>query len=169
MKAKNSPLKVKSQIVIVIFLFLFSGLISCNDDGSSDMESSQKIAYSGTFVKSSESVSTSATGSVKATFDPATLKLSYTITWSGLGSDATSMHFHNEAPVIIEITGFSNTTSGTVSGSATLSSQQATDLASGKIYAQIHTPDYPSGEVLATLTKDSSTPNNPGNGGGSGY
>lgn len=169
MKATSSPLKVKSQIVVFIFLFLFSGLLSCNNDDSSDMESSQKIAYSGTFVKSSESVTTSATGTVKATFDPATLKLSYTITWSGLGSNVAAMHFHNEAPVMLEITGFSNTTSGTVSGTATLSSQQATALASGKIYVQIHTPNYPAGEVLATLTKDSSTPSNPGNGGGSGY
>ncbi|MGQ7869785.1 CHRD domain-containing protein [Sunxiuqinia sp. sy24] len=169
MKTKDIHLKSKSPIVVLIVLFLFSGLFACSDDNNdnTDMESTQKISYAGTFVKSSDNVTTSATGTAKGTFDPITQKLTYTISWSGLGSNAVNMHFHNDGPVIVEITGFANATAGTVSGTATLTNQQVNDLAAGKIYAQIHTQDYPAGEVLATLTKDNSGSNN--SGGGSGY
>lgn len=153
--------------VLVIFLFL-AGFPACNDDD--DPEMAPKVNYSGSFEKSTDAVTTSATGTTTATYDPNTLELSYTITWTGLGSNAANMHFHDDGPVIVPITGFPTATSGTVSGKATLTAQQAMDLAAGKIYAQIHTATYPGGEVIARLNKSTSGSNPPpGNGGGGGY
>ena len=121
------------------------------------------VSYSGSFVKSGDAVVTSATGTVTATFDPTTLVLSYTLTWNDLTSNAANMHFHDAGPVIYPITGFAAATTGTISGSVTLTAVQATDLASGKIYAQIHTVNIPAGEVKATLSITSSN-YTPGNG-----
>lgn len=146
-------------------LVLLVGFASCKKNDSTVMNG--KDSYSGSFVKSTSTVVTSATGSVTATFDPTTLVLSYNVTWSGLGSNAGAMHFHDAGPVIYPITGFAAATSGTVSGSVTLTAAQATDLAAGKIYVQIHSVNIPSGEILATLSKNSTsyTPS----GGGYGY
>jgi CHRD domain. len=93
--------------------------------------------------------------------------LSYSITWNGLTSNAANMHFHDAGPVIYPIVGFAEATSGTFSGSVTLTSAQASDLSSGKIYVQIHTVNIPSGEILATLSQSSSSYSP--SGGGYGY
>jgi len=118
---------------------------------------SSTVSYSGSFVKSGDAVVTSATGTATATFNMTTLVLSYTISWSGLTSNAASMHFHDAGPVIYPINGFAAATTGTLSGSVNLTATQATDLATGKIYIQIHTVNIPAGEILATLSQSSST------------
>ncbi|MGQ8337760.1 CHRD domain-containing protein [Sunxiuqinia sp. A32] len=168
MKTITNTLTSKRLFSYLMGILFVGFLISCSEDESDDMETASKITYSGEFVKSAETVTTSAMGTVNATFDPTTLVLSYAVTWSGLGSEVANMHFHNAGPVLSGITGFSTAVSGTVSGNTTLTSEEANDLASGNIYVQIHTANYPGGEILATLTKKSS-PNSSNDGGGYGY
>ncbi|MGD9555581.1 MAG: CHRD domain-containing protein [Mangrovibacterium sp.] len=153
---------------ILVFTLMLSvgGFLSCDDD--EEEEAPAKVNYSGSFEKSSDAVNTSATGTTRAIFDPASSELSFTVTWTGLGSAAANMHFHNDGPVMAPITGFPQTVSGTVSGKVTLTAQQAADLVAGKIYTQIHTATYPAGEVIARLSKSSSGMNPPPSG-GNGY
>ena len=164
MKTKIHFLNRKLQVAVFMVLLAFVGFSSCKDDDD-DEKLPAKVNYSGTFVKSSDEVVTSATGTATATFDPNTLELSYSFTWTGLGSDAVNMHFHNNGPVMAGIEGFPTGTGGTVSGKVTLNAQQASDLTVGKIYAQIHTQDYPGGEVIARLNKSSSPNPSPNPGG----
>ena len=137
-------------------LILFVGFSSCKKNDTTDMNGTNgTVSYSGSFVKSTDTVVTSATGTTTSTFNPTTMVLTYTITWSDLTSNAVSMHFHDAGLVIIPITGFAAATNGTFSGSATLTSDQATDLAAGKIYSQIHSTNFPGGEIKATLSQSS--------------
>lgn len=159
----------KSQLVLICALLFVVTFTSCKKDSNSDMESGSKVSYTGSFLKSSNDITTSATGSVSATYDPATYQLSYTINWSGLSSEVSAMHFHDNGPVIVSIEGFSPNKSGLVTGTATLTTDQESDLGTGKIYVQIHTINYPAGEIKATLTKESSSSSNNNNGGGYGY
>ncbi|HLN74952.1 MAG TPA: CHRD domain-containing protein [Prolixibacteraceae bacterium] len=153
------------SVLITVFVFLF-GFSACNknDQTVTDMT----VKYSGSFVKSGDAVVTSATGNATASFNTNTMVLTYSFNWSGLSSNAAAMHFHDAGPVIIPITGFTQTTSGTFSGTATLTADQATDLAAGKIYIQIHSVNIPGGEIKATLAKVNSTSTS-GGGGGYGY
>lgn len=164
MKTINKLFATNQQKFRLTVLILLIGLSSCKKD---DNTMNGTISYSGTFTKSSDAVVTSASGTVTATYDPTTMVLSYHLTWSGLGSNALNMHFHDNGPVIAEITGFANSTSGTVSGTVTLPTSQSADLGAGKIYAQIHTVNIPAGEIKATLSKSSSSNNSTG--GGYGY
>lgn len=157
-------ISVNAQSVAITVFVLLISLASCSDDDETVTDS--KIKYSGTFVKSGDTIQTSATGTATATYDPTTMVLSYKLTWSGLTSNAAAMHFHDAGPVIIPITGFDQATSGSYSGSDTLTAAYAADLAAGKIYAQIHTVNIPGGEIKATLTKVGTTSNTGGNGGG---
>lgn len=157
-------IRINQQTLGITLLVLLIGLSSCKKD---DNTMNGAISYSGTFAKSSDAVVTSASGTATATYDPSTMVLSYHLTWSGLGSNAVNMHFHDNGPVIAEITGFANSTSGTVSGTVTLSASQSADLGAGKIYAQIHTVNIPAGEIKATLSKSSSSYDS--SGGGYGY
>ena len=170
MKTTIHLFKGKPLFVVFIVLLVLAGFSSCDKDDDDDMDNNP-VPYSGSFVKSKDEVVTSATGTTTATFNPVTRELSYTLTWNGLGTNPVNMHFHDAGPVIAPIEGFPETMSGTISGKVTLTIEQASDLAAGKIYSQIHTEDYPGGEVIATLTKSGSNNNNnnPPGGGGDGY
>src|SRR6187399_42208 len=97
-----------------------------------------------------------ATGTADIDFDPASKKLSWKVTYSGLSGPATAAHFHGPAEagknagVAIAIP---NATSSPVEGSATLTDAQAADLVAGKYYVNIHTAANPGGEIRGQVTK----------------
>ena len=157
---------INAHSAVITVLVLLIGFSSCKKDNTTVMNGT--VSYTGSFVKSTATTATIATGTATGTFNPTTLVLTYTVTWSGLSSNAAAMHFHDAGPVIIPITGFSTAISGTFSGTATFTSAQATDLAAGKIYIQIHSVNNPAGEILANLSIVAS-PVTTGGGGGGGY
>ncbi|HAH23852.1 MAG TPA: hypothetical protein DCL77_08855 [Prolixibacteraceae bacterium] len=167
MKTIIKFITINAQTVGITVLVLIIGFSSCKKDDNTVVNGS--VSYSGSFVKSTDAIVTSATGTATGTFNATTMVLTYTVTWSGLTSNAAAMHFHDAGPVIIPITGFPTATSGTYSGTATFTSTQATDLAAGKVYIQIHTANNPGGEIIATLTKASSPTTTGGGGGGYNY
>ncbi len=161
---KNAIKFVKGNAFPFIMLLMSVGIMSCSKSKDNNpTPSPTMVNYAGNFVKSSDNVVTTATGTVTATYNPDTRELAYKITWSGLGSNPNGMHFHDAGPIIIPIESFPVAVSGTYSGKATLTAAQASDLAAGKIYAQIHTATYPAGEILATLTSSGSSGGNGGN------
>jgi hypothetical protein len=102
-------------------------------------------------------VTTSGTGS--ATLRLVGNQLTYTVTWSGLGSTATAGHIHapagveGTAGVIVPFSGVTGT-SGTISGSATLTDTQAAQIRGGEAYVNIHTGPNPGGEIRGQIVAD---------------
>jgi hypothetical protein len=96
-----------------------------------------------------------ATGTADIDYDPASKKLSWKLTYSGLSGPATAAHFHGPAAaganagVKVPI---SNTASGS-EGSATLNDEQAADLTAGKYYVNVHTAANPGGEIRGQVMK----------------
>ena len=95
------------------------------------------------------------TGSVTATFDSASKKLSWKGTVSGLSGPATAAHFHageagKNGGVAVPITGADK---GSFEGSATLTDAQAEELMAGKWYVNVHTAANKGGEVRGQVTK----------------
>ena len=101
-------------------------------------------------------VTTAGKGTADVDFDPATKKLSWKLTHSGLSGPATAAHFHGpgepgkNAGVAVPIP---NAASSPVEGSATLTDAQAADLAAGKYYINVHTAANPGGEIRGQVTK----------------
>jgi CHRD domain len=99
---------------------------------------------------------TTGTGTADIDYDAATKKLSWKLTYSGLTGPATAAHFHGpaeagkDAGVEVAIPG---ATSSPAEGSATLTDAQASDLASGKLYVNVHTAANPKGEIRGQVTK----------------
>ena len=104
-----------------------------------------------------------ATGSGTFTFDPLTSTTTWSVTWSGLTVAATAAHIHSpaspstNAPVRVPITGIAGLTSGSSSGSTTsligiTPAQFAIDLLAGMAYMNIHTSNFPGGEIRGQLS-----------------
>jgi CHRD domain-containing protein len=97
-----------------------------------------------------------ATGTADIDYDPASKKLSWKVTYSGLSGPATAAHFHGPAEagknagVAVAIP---NATSSPAEGSATLTDAQAADLMAGKYYVNIHTAANPGGEIRGQVMK----------------
>jgi hypothetical protein len=99
---------------------------------------------------------TSGAGSVDATYDTASHKLDYTLTWSGLTGPATMAHFHGPAPagknagVSVPL---GTSPVSPLKGSATLTEAQGKQLEAGLWYANVHTAAHPKGEIRGQVTQ----------------
>jgi CHRD domain len=95
-------------------------------------------------------------GDADIDYDPATKKLSWKVTYSGLSGPATAAHFHGPAEpgknagVAVAIP---NAGTSPAEGSATLTDAQAADLMAGRYYVNIHTATNPGGEIRGQVTK----------------
>ncbi|MDI1346230.1 MAG: CHRD domain-containing protein [Pseudolabrys sp.] len=97
------------------------------------------------------------TGSVTATFDTDSKKLTWKGTYSGLSGPATAAHFHTgeagkNGGVAVPIFAGAAAKSP-FEGSATLTDAQVADLLAGKLYTNIHTEANKGGEIRGQLTK----------------
>ena len=99
---------------------------------------------------------TKGTGSVDATYDTASKKLTWTINYSGLSGPATAAHFHSpaeagkNAPPTVPLSGKLDSP---IKGDATLTDAQATDLKDGKMYFNVHTAANKGGEIRGQIAK----------------
>ena len=95
------------------------------------------------------------TGQATLDYDTATKKLTWNITYSGLTGPATAGHVHGPAAaganagVVIP---FAKADSP-ITGSATLTDAQATELLAGRLYINIHTAAHPGGEIRGQIGK----------------
>jgi CHRD domain len=100
-------------------------------------------------------VDSKGTGSMTATFDTASKKLSWKGSVTGLSGPATAAHFHSaeagkNGGVVVPIAGADK---GSFEGSATLTDAQAEELMAGKWYVNVHTAANKGGEVRGQVTK----------------
>lgn len=93
-----------------------------------------------------------ATGNATVQLDDSNNRLSWDIQWSGLTSPATVMHFHGPASptqnagVQVDFGDISGTISPSI-GAAIITPTQATDLLNDLWYINIHTQQFPGGEI----------------------
>jgi hypothetical protein len=97
-------------------------------------------------------------GHGEATYDDKSMELTWNISWSGLSGDPTAAHFHGPAKpgasagVAIGMKAPDGLTSPLV-GAATLTEDQAKQLLAGEWYWNIHTKEFPAGELRGQVVK----------------
>ena len=95
-------------------------------------------------------------GMLTATYDTASKKLTYTVTYKDLSGPATAAHFHGPADakanagVVVPV---KEITPSQLKGEATLTDAQAADLEGGKWYFNIHTAANKGGEIRGQVMK----------------
>jgi len=115
-----------------------------------------KVALTG--AQQSPAVETPGTGTANLTYDPATRVVSWTISYSGLSGPVTMAHFHGPAEmgknagVQVWLTTKGSAADSPITGTATLTPDQATQFAAGQWYINLHTQAHPGGEIRAQVT-----------------
>jgi hypothetical protein len=136
---------VKTRTAIA-FLILLLGVVSeapaTTHNLSAIINQAQEVPPSGS----------GGTGSATVTYDDVSHALTWNISWSGLSGPATLMHFHGPAPVganagvQVNIGLISGLTSPSI-GNTIITAAQGTDLLNGLWYINIHTGQFPGGEI----------------------
>lgn len=93
-------------------------------------------------------------GVFRGTLNPSNGEMSYTLTYNDLTGPATAAHLHGpaapgqNAPVVVPFVIAPSPITGTVS----LTGQGVTDLLAGRWYANVHTSQFPNGEIRGQVT-----------------
>jgi hypothetical protein len=96
------------------------------------------------------------TGTGTATFRLVGNQLFWSLSWENLSSAATAAHIHGpadvtqNASVLVALPGVSGT-SGSASGTATLTLDQLLPIIDGLTYVNVHTPNHQSGEIRGQI------------------
>ncbi|WP_201748008.1 CHRD domain-containing protein [Chitinophaga vietnamensis] len=139
---------------------LFSACSKSNDyGGGSPSPSTYNLSASLNGAQEVPPTTSSATGTFSGSYDPASYKITFTLSWNGLTGPPTAMHIHgpaaagSNAGVEVPITGFAAAASGSVTVTATVLTQaQGTDLIANKYYVNIHTAANPGGEIRGQIS-----------------
>ena len=95
-------------------------------------------------------------GMLSATYDTATKKLTYTVTYKDLSGPAAAAHFHGPADaktnagIVVPVNG---AMASPLKGEVTLTDAQAADLVAGKWYFNVHTAANKGGEIRGQVMK----------------
>jgi hypothetical protein len=117
----------------------------------------QVLYYHATLNGEQAGTPSTGTGFADATFDVPTSVLTFSTTWTGLGSATTNGHIHRGAigvsgPVTVPFPGLPlGATFGTYANTFVLTASQVTDLLTGLDYVNIHTTQFPAGEIRGQL------------------
>lgn len=102
-----------------------------------------------------------ATGTLVGTYDDNSNTIVFTVSWQNFVAGTTAAHFHGpagvgvNAPVQIGFTGFPvAVTSGSYGNIFVLTAAQETQLLNGQWYVNIHSSQFPGGEIRSQLNPD---------------
>ena len=169
---------MKQQIAKLMVAIAFAGAVvagtitSCDDSndnnavgtgtggstGSGGAGGGTMMTFTMTLTGSQEVPATTSTGTGNVTvmLNRTTGDITVSGTFTGLTSAATAAHIHGPAavgataPVIIPLT-VPAMDAGNVSGTASMSSTQMNDMLNQMTYVNIHTTQFPDGEIRAQI------------------
>jgi hypothetical protein len=156
---KSAAMFIKRKMTTLMVCSLLGlGFLSCDHDDDEVPKTTYTLSAAANGANEVPAVSTAATGSLTGNYNSTNNTISYTVNWTGLSANASNMHFHGpalagaSAPPAVNITGFSTTTSGSLTGTATLTDAQEEDLLAGKWYWNVHTSTNQNGEIRGQVT-----------------
>lgn len=130
------------------------GLAGCSNMGSAAKTDTYDANLSG--AQEVPANPSAGRGTAEVQVNPATNTVSWKVTYSGLSGPATAGHIHGPAAaganagVMIP---FANVGTATFQGQGPITPAQAAELAAGRTYVNLHTAQFPGGEIRGQLRR----------------
>ena len=150
---KRTPMQVLFGAALVVSTLF----VSCDKDDDDVDDDTYTLSGNSTGSQMNPSTTSTASGSFAGTYNARTNVLNYNIGWTGLTTSAGLVQVYGGAaagangtllfPVAITTPG----TTGTASGSITLTDAQETNLLAGTTYYTISSTTYPGGEIRGQI------------------
>jgi len=134
-----------TMLAFAALLAFVPAALAATENYSADLKASSQVPVN----------DSKGSGALTATYDTASKKLTYTVTYKDLTGPATMAHFHGpadaktNAPVVVPAKDAANP----IKGEATLTDAQAADLQAGKWYFNVHTEKNKGGEIRGQVMK----------------
>src|SRR5262245_23868637 len=171
---------MRNRVAVLGMAAAVTILVACGSDKSSTQPNLlPTVTYKATLTGAAERpapVTTSGTGSFTGVYDPNTGLMTYTVTYSGLGSASTASHIHccgtaeQAVGVLVNFATFGNVvftpgpTSQTYNGVILLTPAFSASAAingdslrkamdAGLTYVSVHSSQFPGGEVRGQIVK----------------
>jgi hypothetical protein len=144
-----------------LFLMLIAGLSAFIF--STTASAQQKFTVSLNGVQENPPVNSPGRGSCVLTLDTAETQITLSCTYSDLGSNASAAHIHTDGPVgvngpvLFNLTGASGTGGTLTLAPTAVTPAQVADLRAKRWYVNIHTTNFPGGEIRGQI-KIATTP-----------
>ena len=132
-------------------IMLAAGLLTAGMWASAHAAETYKATLNG--ASEVPPVQTSATGSATVTVDPASKKVTWLVTYTGLTPAAAHIHCGAAAGANAGVAVPLNAGPSPMKGSGTMTEAQLAELQAGKCYANIHTAANKGGEIRGQLAK----------------
>lgn len=155
-------MKKISVIRRTILIGLLLTAISCKKDDDPEMDPVKHVTIQLSGANEVPAISTTGSGTAQISYNQSTRRITYILTWQLGSASATTtlMHFHGaedgsdtkSSPPVIDITGFTSASSGTLTGTTReLTGTESAQLLAGKWYVNIHSSTYPAGEIRGNI------------------
>ena len=125
---------------IAAFLALAPAAFAASETYTADLKAASEVP----------AVDSKGSGTLTATYDTASKKLTYSVAYKDLSGPATAAHFHGPADAKTNagvVVPTKDMTPSPLKGEATLTDAQAADLKAGKWYYNVHTAANKGGEI----------------------
>jgi hypothetical protein len=135
---------------------------SCKKDSNNNTPADEMYTISASMTSAQETGTLTGnptgSGTTTGTYNATKNSLQYNVTWTGLTGTATLGHFHgpalagSNASPVITFNLVNNGTSGSATGTVSLTDAQEQDLLAGKWYTNIHTATNGGGEIRGQVS-----------------
>jgi hypothetical protein len=148
-----------SKLTAFFLMIAVAFLISCSDTAEVEKDNIYYGTITMTGAQETPPVTTTATGTIEASYNRLTKTISYSLSFSGLSDSAVAAHIHGLgeagvlAPVVQTFNNFPRRKAGSYSGSLLVDGVKIKedDLLANRYYINIHSKTYSGGEIRGQL------------------
>jgi hypothetical protein len=144
---------MKRLKIMLAPLFLCAMIFACKKNSNDNSVKDTVYNYDVTLNGANEvpANTSAATGKLLGTYTKSTRELSFTLSYNGI--TPTDWHIHKGSPGVsgpVQI-GLNPVVASPLQKTITLTPEQETDLLNGNLYVNIHSVEFPAGEIRAQL------------------
>ena len=146
------------QLIFGAVLIVSTLFVSCDKDDDLNNDETYSVAGNASGSQVNPSNNSTATGTLSGSYNARTNSLTYNITWTNLTTTAGLVEVYGPATagtngsLLFALTITTPGTSGSASGTTTLTDAQETHLLANNIYYTVSSSTYPAGEIRGQIT-----------------